>query len=356
MLSFLNSVPSYIGQLRPTRLLIICLMTLGSVVSVSAQTGKDSVDLAPSDSIRGREAFGVDDPGKSRIDVDGQGRWTNISNTDTTGAATGKDSLKTDLDDPKGNAGTDSPKGDGVSDGNGDPAKGNTGTDDPKGDGTGVDPVTGSQNGRPGKGDRGNRPKADSTVTDPVDSTPVDPAESVVRKDPEKKAIDSTLSRRKLRLAGLAPPDPNVALRRSLILPGWGQLYNRSSWKVPIIYAGFGGLGYMFAFNHREYRYHKLAAICISTGSCTEYPEFDGFSQENVISIREFHRRYRDLSVIIGALWYALNGVDAYVEAHLQPFEVGDDLSLRVKPSIMPDPFQQRNVYLGASLSLGFGK
>ena len=236
MFSFLNSVPSHIGQLRPTRLLIICLMTLGSVVSVTAQTGKDSVDLAPSDSIRGRESFGVDDPGKSRIDVDGQGRWTNISNTDTTGAATGKDSLKTEEGDPKGNAGTD----------------------DPKGDGTGVDPVTGSQNGRPGKVDRGNRPKADSTVTDPVDSTPVDPAESVVRKDPEKKAIDSTLSRRKLRLAGLAPPDPNVALRRSLILPGWGQLYNRSSWKVPIIYAGFGGLGYMFAFNHREYRYHKL--------------------------------------------------------------------------------------------------
>ncbi len=124
---------------------------------------------------------------------------------------------------------------------------------------------------------------------------------------------------------------------------------------MPIIYAGFGGLAYMFVFNHKQYRYHKLAAICISE-DCAGYPEFEGFSQENVISTREFHRRYRDMSVIIAGLWYTLNGIDAYVEAHLQPFDVSDDLSLRIKPSVLPDPFQQRNVYLGASISLGFRK
>ncbi len=183
-----------------------------------------------------------------------------------------------------------------------------------------------------------------------------DSLQSVVRKAPEREANGPALSRRKLRLSTLAPPDPNVALRRSLLLPGWGQVYNRSAWKVPVIYAGFAGLGYMFAFNHREYRYYKLAAICVGTDTCTAYPEFDGFSQENIISDREFHRRYRDLSVIIGALWYTLNVLDAYIEAHLQPFDVGDDLSLRVKPSVLPDPFQQRTVYLGASISLGLGK
>ncbi len=367
MLFSQHIVPSCFGQLRPGKFLLICLMTLGSMVSVSAQTNRDSVDFPASDSLRGRDAFGVGDSAKSRIDLNGQGRWTNIA-ADTGAVSKVRDSLR----DVQENAqdvqeGISTAKSDST-------AKDSPKVSDPvvvqpgKGDRGGKQPAKDSLEGtdpvvvRPGKGDRGNPPQVDPPSGDTLsrkpgkNGTPDEAVESVVRKDPEQKAVDSTLSRRKLRLSALAPPDPNVALRRSLLLPGWGQIYNRSAWKVPIIYAGFGGLGYMFVFNHREYRYYKLAAICVGTDNCTAYPEFDGFSQANIISDREFHRRYRDLSVVIGALWYALNGIDAYVEAHLQPFDVGDDLSLRVKPSVLPDPFQQRNVYLGASISLGFGK
>src|SRR5919112_215336 len=34
--------------------------------------------------------------------------------------------------------------------------------------------------------------------------------------------------------------DPGKATLRSLILPGWGQAYNREYWKIPIVYAAIG--------------------------------------------------------------------------------------------------------------------
>ena len=43
--------------------------------------------------------------------------------------------------------------------------------------------------------------------------------------------------------------DPKVAARRSAIIPGWGQAYNKKYWKIPIIYAGLGVTGYIFVNN-----------------------------------------------------------------------------------------------------------
>src|ERR1044071_6936798 len=34
--------------------------------------------------------------------------------------------------------------------------------------------------------------------------------------------------------------DPRKATRRSAILPGWGQAYNREYWKIPLVYTAIG--------------------------------------------------------------------------------------------------------------------
>src|SRR5678815_3323985 len=44
--------------------------------------------------------------------------------------------------------------------------------------------------------------------------------------------------------------DPKVAARRSAIIPGWGQAYNKKYWKMPIIYAGLGVTGYILSLIH----------------------------------------------------------------------------------------------------------
>src|ERR1700760_3682276 len=47
--------------------------------------------------------------------------------------------------------------------------------------------------------------------------------------------------------------DPHKAVMRSLMIPGWGQIYNHRWWKLPLIYAGIGLLGDVVVFNQHYY-------------------------------------------------------------------------------------------------------
>ncbi|MES1225367.1 MAG: DUF5683 domain-containing protein, partial [Bacteroidota bacterium] len=48
--------------------------------------------------------------------------------------------------------------------------------------------------------------------------------------------------------------NPNIALYRSAILPGWGQVTNKKYWKVPIIYAALGITTVVFFHDVKQYR------------------------------------------------------------------------------------------------------
>ena len=50
------------------------------------------------------------------------------------------------------------------------------------------------------------------------------------------------------------PHSPTTATIMSACLPGLGQIYNGKWWKVPIVYAGLCGLGYMAYRNFYENR------------------------------------------------------------------------------------------------------
>ena len=132
--------------------------------------------------------------------------------------------------------------------------------------------------------------------------------------------------------------DPKKATLYSAILPGLGQAYNKKFWKIPVVYAGIGTIGYFAITNGNGYRDYRLAydyQSGIATDVNDEIKTLAGkYSAENLITIRDYYRRNMELSWIIMALWYGLNIIDATVDAHFFEYDIGDDLTLKVEPMI----------------------
>jgi hypothetical protein len=128
---------------------------------------------------------------------------------------------------------------------------------------------------------------------------------------------------------------PKKATLYSAILPGLGQVYNKKYWKVPIIYAGAAALGYSLGFNQRLFNQHKNELIYRQNGQFDLLdPSLDRYTDANLNELQDFYRRNRDLSYIGMFLLYALNIVDAAVDAHFFDFNVSDDLTMRIKPDL----------------------
>ncbi|MEW6701389.1 MAG: DUF5683 domain-containing protein [Bacteroidota bacterium] len=107
---------------------------------------------------------------------------------------------------------------------------------------------------------------------------------------------------------------PWEAVLRSAILPGFGQFYNESYWKIPIVWGTLGYLGYLWNTNNNFYlRYRDLYSQSLLENK-------DGF--KTYLDGREFYKDQRDLVAVFIGLTYLLNLIDAYVDAHLFDFDV----------------------------------
>lgn len=104
---------------------------------------------------------------------------------------------------------------------------------------------------------------------------------------------------------------PWGAVGRSAILPGWGQIYNESYWKAPVIWGVMGWFIYGWIDNNNNYKDYKN--LYIQTGD------------ETYINYRDFYHDQRDEFAIYLVLTYFLNLVDAYVDAHLFDFSVDEN-------------------------------
>ena len=107
---------------------------------------------------------------------------------------------------------------------------------------------------------------------------------------------------------------PMGALLRSAVLPGWGQFYNESYWKIPVVWGASGWFIYMWIDRNNLYnKYQDLYNNSITGTS-------NGDQQLKVL--RNFYRDNRDQFAVYFAITYLLNLVDAYVDAHLFDFDV----------------------------------
>ena len=139
---------------------------------------------------------------------------------------------------------------------------------------------------------------------------------------------------------------PRKATIYSAILPGLGQIYNHKYWKVPLVYGGFATLGYFINFNNNEYTIYRQAYSDIidndpNTHSYLNLKVNPSFLQADRITQftdalrgqKDYWRRNRDLLVIGTAVFYALNVIDASVDAHFFTFDMGDDLTINWVPA-----------------------
>lgn len=115
---------------------------------------------------------------------------------------------------------------------------------------------------------------------------------------------------------------PSKAIMYALVLPGLGQAYNRKFYKMPIVWAAMGGAGWAISFNTREY---KIAS--------EEYANNPDDLNERYL---RYWRRNMELSYIAMIAVYALQVVDAYVDAQLYSWDVTEDLAMGISPSLQP--------------------
>ncbi|PWL29619.1 MAG: hypothetical protein DCO96_07620 [Fluviicola sp. XM-24bin1] len=129
----------------------------------------------------------------------------------------------------------------------------------------------------------------------------------------------------------------------SAVLPGAGQIYNHTAmpkgkkkafWKVPLIYAGLGTLGYFVIDNHRTVLDIRTAYNAVGAGT-TVNPPYDIYDQSSLLTLHDQFARWRDFSIIGFVAVYAVQVIDAAVEAHFVNFDVSEDLSLRLAPTML---------------------
>jgi hypothetical protein len=151
--------------------------------------------------------------------------------------------------------------------------------------------------------------------------------------------------------------DPLRATMLAAVFPGMGQVYNRKYWKIPLVYAGFGGLAYSIGSNSSNYRTYMKAYQDFTDNipETRSYQQLEGlkgvdpaaydrvtnpqtysYYKDQMLRLIDYYKRYRDLSYIGLGAWYLISILDANVDASLFNYDVSDNLDLAIMPVQIP--------------------
>lgn len=174
---------------------------------------------------------------------------------------------------------------------------------------------------------------ADSVVIDAGGATVF--ADSVVE-DAAVANSDTTILKKPFQ------PNPKKAGMYSSILPGMGQLYNRQYWKLPIVYAAFGTAGFFIKYNYDKYIEFRSAYIT-RLDATTANDALPLYSADDIKRQQDLYRKDLDIIVLVTAVAYAAQILDAVASAHLKNFDITPDISMNVEPVL-------QNNYAGVGL------
>ena len=118
----------------------------------------------------------------------------------------------------------------------------------------------------------------------------------------------------------------------STACPGLGQYYNKKYWKIPVIYTALGATVYYYWNNNKlfsQYKDYYIAEIDDNKNTVNH----SSYNASQLITLQDYYRDSRDLSILLFILMYSLNIIDACVDAHFTNYNISDDLSLYLKPT-----------------------
>ncbi|WP_431135905.1 DUF5683 domain-containing protein [Psychroserpens mesophilus] len=144
---------------------------------------------------------------------------------------------------------------------------------------------------------------------------------------------------------------PSKAAFYSAVLPGLGQAYNKKYWKIPIVYAAIGTGVYFYVSNDKEYDRYRNEYKSRLAGNSAASGAFPGVSDEGLINAQQTLKRRKELSLLITIGLYALNILDANVDAHLLQYNV--DQNLAIKPHFQYNEMENSSD-LGLTLNFKF--
>ncbi|WP_333695949.1 DUF5683 domain-containing protein [Flavobacterium sp.] len=146
------------------------------------------------------------------------------------------------------------------------------------------------------------------------------------------------------------PLAPSKAAFYSAVLPGLGQAYNKKYWKIPIVYGGMAAGYYFYNQNQKSYKEFRDIYKRRLEGF-TDDKYFGIYSNAVLINAQRTFQRNRDISLLVILGVYALNILDANIDAHLIQFNVNDNLAL--KPDLNQNDINSK-YYVGLTLNYTF--
>jgi hypothetical protein len=117
------------------------------------------------------------------------------------------------------------------------------------------------------------------------------------------------------------------------VVPGAGQFYTKKYWKIPIIYSALIASSYYINDNNNQYKFYKNTYLNRQDGISDNL----NYNNNELIVLKDFYKRNREVSVMLFSLTYLLNIIDASVNAHLFEYEVNENLSIQIEPIKMID-------------------
>lgn len=148
----------------------------------------------------------------------------------------------------------------------------------------------------------------------------------------------------------------------SAALPGAGQVFNhiampkgkkKAYWKVPLIYAGLGTTGYFALKNNAEQKALKQEYINRTELGLPSSEKYLNYDNQGIIQEYQQKINRRDLFFLGMGLVYLLQVADAAVEAHFVKFDVSEDLSMKLRPAVIPTSYGTPAT-VGISLQFNF--